>query len=357
MRMLKSLGFLLLAGLLLALAMPAGSSAQVAVGVSIRVGPPALPVYAQPVCPGPGYIWTPGYWAYGDEGYYWVPGTWVMAPEPGVLWTPGYWGFAEGVYVWHAGYWGPHVGFYGGINYGYGYTGVGFFGGEWRGREFVYNRSVTNINVTVVHNYYNKTVVVRNVNRVSFNGHGGIEARPTHDEERWAHERHIEARHEQIEHEHAARADRRQWASENHGRPTVAASARAGEFRGHGVVAAREEHGNRPESHDRPDNHNVGRNDRPDNRNANRNDRPDNRISHEKAESHPAAVRSNDRPTPQPHGEARGNPHVDHTPAPKGEARGNPHVDHAPAQQHPGGGHDNSDHGKDKQEHGKPGKP
>src|SRR5437762_14137426 len=71
----------------------AASSAQIGIGISVRVGPPVLPVYAQPICPGPGYIWTPGYWAYGDEGYYWVPGTWVMAPEPGLLWTPGYWGF------------------------------------------------------------------------------------------------------------------------------------------------------------------------------------------------------------------------------------------------------------------------
>src|SRR5579884_3207961 len=49
--------------------------------VSVRFGPPALPVYAQPVCPGPGYMWTPGYWAWSDDaGYYWVPGTWVVAP-------------------------------------------------------------------------------------------------------------------------------------------------------------------------------------------------------------------------------------------------------------------------------------
>ena len=31
--------------------------------------------------------------------------------------------------LWHAGYWGPHVGFYGGVNYGYGYGGVGLL---WR---------------------------------------------------------------------------------------------------------------------------------------------------------------------------------------------------------------------------------
>src|SRR6202035_2556668 len=56
---------------------PAASRAQVAVGVSIRLGPPAIPVYEQPPCPVEGYLWTPGYWAYGDAGYYWVPGVWV----------------------------------------------------------------------------------------------------------------------------------------------------------------------------------------------------------------------------------------------------------------------------------------
>src|SRR5437667_12644629 len=137
MRIITSLGLLLVVGAMLAV--PAPSQAQIAVGVSVRVGPPVLPVYAQPICPGPGYIWTPGYWAYGDEGYYWVPGTWVMAPEPGLLWTPGYWGWGESAYIWHAGYWGPHIGFYGGINYGFGYFGSGYEGGYWRDRHFFYN--------------------------------------------------------------------------------------------------------------------------------------------------------------------------------------------------------------------------
>src|SRR5881396_1615648 len=111
------------------LAIPVQSRAQVAVGISVRIGPPVLPVYVQPICPGDGYIWTPGYWAYGPDGYFWVPGTWVAAPEPGLLWTPGYWGWNGGAYLWHAGYWGPHIGFYGGVNYGYGYFGEGYEGG------------------------------------------------------------------------------------------------------------------------------------------------------------------------------------------------------------------------------------
>ena len=59
--------------------------ANAGVFISVNVGPPALPVYEQPVCPAPGYIWAPGYWAYGPEGYFWVPGTWVIAPQPGLL--------------------------------------------------------------------------------------------------------------------------------------------------------------------------------------------------------------------------------------------------------------------------------
>ena len=67
------------------------------VAVSITVAPPVLPVYDQPPIPAPGYIWTPGYWAWGDDGYYWVPGTWVEPPAVGLLWTPGYWGWHDGI--------------------------------------------------------------------------------------------------------------------------------------------------------------------------------------------------------------------------------------------------------------------
>jgi hypothetical protein len=43
---------------LVVLSMSAASLAQI--GVAIRIGPPALPVYEQPLCPGDGYLWTPG---------------------------------------------------------------------------------------------------------------------------------------------------------------------------------------------------------------------------------------------------------------------------------------------------------
>jgi len=230
------LGILTASTLVLSLSTPA--SAQIGIGISVRIGPPALPVYAQPICPGPGYLWTPGYWAWNDVGgYYWVPGTWVIAPV-GMLWTPGYWGFAGGFYGWHPGYWGRHVGFYGGINYGFGYGGVGFFGGEWRGGAFFYNRAVVNVNVTRVTNVYSRTVVVNNTH-TSFNGPGGIERSPSREEEEYGRESHQAALSSQTEHEHAASQNRQLFASANHGRPAIAATGRPGEFSGHDVVKAR----------------------------------------------------------------------------------------------------------------------
>jgi hypothetical protein len=207
---------------------PAPAKAQIGVGISIRIAPPAIPVYVQPPCPVEGYLWTPGYWAYGDAGYYWVPGVWIAPPRVGLLWTPGYWGWGGGIYAWHGGYWGPHVGFYGGVNYGFGYGGVGFVGGEWRGGRFAYNTAVVNVNTTVVRNVYvNKTVIVNNTSHVAFNGGpGGIGARPSPAELAANREPHVQPTTAQISHQHMASTNRANFASENHGRPATAAMSR-----------------------------------------------------------------------------------------------------------------------------------
>jgi hypothetical protein len=217
------------------------SSAHVAVSVSF--GPPALPVYEQPICPGDGYLWTPGYWAWDGDDYYWVPGTWVLSPEVGFLWTPPWWGWENGFFLFHDGFWGPHIGFYGGIDYGFGYFGVGFLGGRWDGGHFFYNRSITNVNVVNIHNVYNETVVHENVtvNRVAYNGGpGGITARATAEEEAAARDRHVPPVSAQNRHLETARGNPELKASANHGKPPVAATGRPGEFSGHEVVAARE---------------------------------------------------------------------------------------------------------------------
>lgn len=228
MRVLRSARWFLLA-LLIAI-VPASSYA----GVFISVGfaPPVLPVYVQPPCPEPGLMWTPGYWAYGDDGYYWVPGAWVPAPYEGALWTPGYWGWSDGLYVFHQGYWGLHVGYYGGVNYGFGYMGIGFVGGEWHGHEFAYNTAVMRVNTTVIHNtYVNETIVhnstIVNNNHVAYaGGPGGIRHDPTPEERAAMHEPHVAPTSFQQQHIQAARADHNAYFKANNGHPQMVAAAR-----------------------------------------------------------------------------------------------------------------------------------
>jgi hypothetical protein len=181
-----------------------------AVDFSITVAPPVIPVYEQPPCPTDGYLWTPGYYGYGAAGYYWVPGVWVAPPTVGVLWTPGYWGFNNGIYAFNAGYWGPTVGFYGGVDYGFGYGGHGYYGGRWEGGSFRYNTAVSRVNTSVIHNtYVDKTVINRGVTPggASFNGRGGVTAKPTAAEMAAAHQKHIPATAAQVSHQRQASAN------------------------------------------------------------------------------------------------------------------------------------------------------
>jgi hypothetical protein len=223
---------------------PTHGLAQVSVGVGIGVGfaPPPLPYYEQPPAPGYGYLWTPGYWGWSDyeDDYYWVPGTWVLPPAIGFLWTPPWWGFVDGAYVFNAGYWGPFVGFYGGINYGFGYTGWGYEGGYWRGRDFYYNRAINNVtNVNLTHVYNRPVATAGGLSRVSFSGGPrGVHAVPTDAQLRAARGARLGATSAQMQHMQAARAQPLLRASVNHGAPSIAATSRPAALHGHGVVAA-----------------------------------------------------------------------------------------------------------------------
>jgi hypothetical protein len=229
MRLLRSARLLLLA--LLVSLVPASSYA----GVFISVGfaPPMLPVYDQPPCPEPGLMWTPGYWGYGPDGYYWVPGAWVPAPYDGALWTPGYWGWGDDLYMWHPGYWGDHVGYYGGVNYGFGYMGIGFAGGMWRGHNFFYNSAIMNVDRGRFHNnmYEDRTIInnttIINNNHVSFSGgRGGIQHQPRPEERMADHDRHMGGTQSQMQHENAARSDRSFYFKNNGGHPSTTAVSR-----------------------------------------------------------------------------------------------------------------------------------
>jgi YXWGXW repeat-containing protein len=50
------------------------AAAHAQVGIAVRIGPaPAYYAGYAPPCPGPGYIWTDGYYA----GSVWIPGRWA----------------------------------------------------------------------------------------------------------------------------------------------------------------------------------------------------------------------------------------------------------------------------------------
>jgi hypothetical protein len=203
------------------------------IGVSVGIAPPPLPVYVQPACPGLGYMWTPGYWAWDADinDYYWVPGAWVEAPEVGLYWTPPYWGWANGNYVFNAGYWGPSIGFYGGVNYGYGYNGYGYYGGYWNHDHFYYNREVNNV-ANIRASYAYSKEVADNRSRVSFNGgNGGTNLRATNAQLAAAHQHHIRATTAQRSEVRAAKADPSQRFAANHGTPAVTGTPRAGDYR------------------------------------------------------------------------------------------------------------------------------
>jgi hypothetical protein len=219
--------------------------------------PPPLPDYDQPPAPADGYIWTPGYWAWGPQGYYWVPGAWVEPPYTGALWTPGYWGFYGGSYGFYPGRWGMHIGFYGGINYGFGYVGLGYEGGYWNGTRFFYNRSYNRLNTRVVRNVYSYNAGNRGsfggnrggydagnrggtntggrsaydagsrggtTGRPSFNGgERGVQARPQGAEAAAAREPYAPRMSTQVQHAQSYASDRGQLASQNHGRPATPA--------------------------------------------------------------------------------------------------------------------------------------
>ena len=200
--------------------------------ISVNFAPPILPVYEQPPCPDEGLMWVPGYWAYGEDGYYWVPGTWVPAPYEGALWTPPYWGWEGGFYIFHPGYWGRHVGYYGGVNYGFGYMGVGFVGGMWRGHHFDYNRAVMHVDERRIHNtYIDRTIVERNTivndRRVAFSGgRDGIHHDPRPEERFADRDKHTGETTFQHSHESAAMGDRSSYMKNNGGRPSYGAVQR-----------------------------------------------------------------------------------------------------------------------------------
>jgi quercetin dioxygenase-like cupin family protein len=67
--------------------------------------PPVVRVETQTVAPGPGYVWTRGYWRWAGADYTWVPGSYVVRPRPAAMWVEGRWVARSGGWVWMPGHW------------------------------------------------------------------------------------------------------------------------------------------------------------------------------------------------------------------------------------------------------------
>jgi hypothetical protein len=98
---------------------------------------------------------------------------------------------------------------------------------------------VNRVNTTIIHNTYNTTVNVSETH-VSYNGGtGGVEARATAQQESYGNEHHVGPVAAQTQHVQAARSNPELRASANQGKPPIAATAKAGDFKT-GVVATKE---------------------------------------------------------------------------------------------------------------------
>jgi len=150
-------------------------AANAGVFVSIGIAPPALPCMCSHA-PAPLHL---------DSGYCptatpAISGAWcvVNPPRVGVLWTQAT-GIRRRLYGCTAAT-GSHVGFYGGVNYGFGYAASASSAASG-GRSLCVQQRVANFGgVHVTNVYENRTVIQQNTiinnNHVSYNGGAGIQA-------------------------------------------------------------------------------------------------------------------------------------------------------------------------------------
>jgi hypothetical protein len=121
------------------------------------------------------------------------------------------------------------------VNYGFGYGGIGFAGGMWRGGIFAYNTAVVHVGIgggwgggrvyedrTIVE----KTTIINNTH-VSYNGGpGGVNHQPTPEENQAMHEQHTPPTSAQVQHESSFRSNPQAYAKNNGGHPQNAALSR-----------------------------------------------------------------------------------------------------------------------------------
>jgi hypothetical protein len=72
--------------------------------VVVQEPPPPLRTEVIVEPPGPGYVWTPGYWSWQGR-WVWIGGRYVVRPHPHAVWVTGRWVRRGHGHVWVAGRW------------------------------------------------------------------------------------------------------------------------------------------------------------------------------------------------------------------------------------------------------------
>jgi hypothetical protein len=99
MRQKLLLGIFVLAGVLLA-----GCGRGYA-AYYVQSAPPAPRYAAAGVAPGPGFVWTSGFWDWRGGNWAWVEGRWVRPPRARAVWVGPEWRQEGRRWRLHRGYW------------------------------------------------------------------------------------------------------------------------------------------------------------------------------------------------------------------------------------------------------------
>jgi len=75
-------------------------------GGAVVIAEPPPPRYGViGVAPGPGFVWTEGFWDLRGGAWVWAPGRWVRPPRAGAVWVAPAWRHEGPHWRYHKGYW------------------------------------------------------------------------------------------------------------------------------------------------------------------------------------------------------------------------------------------------------------
>ncbi|MFY9724649.1 MAG: hypothetical protein WB579_09395 [Bryobacteraceae bacterium] len=75
-------------------------------GAGVFIAEPPPPRYGViGVAPGPGFVWTDGFWDLRGGAWAWAPGRWVRSPRPRAVWVAPAWRHEGRHWRYHRGHW------------------------------------------------------------------------------------------------------------------------------------------------------------------------------------------------------------------------------------------------------------